>query len=172
MAKKNVTYVPRASFETILTIAGLTFLEQSGFLKVEAAKGRKIYVAATKMVGRVDISGFEVSSSIGQRPHCGEFGKVKQQLRMEGTVEEVTARFTELVTILLAQPAVEAVVKAPKVKAEKKAAVEVKPSTVLDRLALIKQIAAEKGLSVSSKTMALASECEVPTIDEVDSLQD
>lgn len=117
--KAEITYVVSEKLLAALTTRSLTYIAQSGFLKVEAAKGRLIYIANTKRVGRVDISGFEVSASIGKTPHCGPFGKVKQQLRMDGTEADVLARFELLLTELLAQPPVVKEVKAkpaPKAK--------------------------------------------------------
>ena len=117
--KAEITYIVAEKLLAALTTRNLTYIAQSGFLKVEAAKGRLIYIASTKRVGRVDISGFEVSASIGKTPHCGPFGKVKQQLRMDGTEDEVLARFDLLLAELVAQPPVVKEVKAkpaPKAK--------------------------------------------------------
>lgn len=113
--KAEITYIPSEKLLAVLTTRNLVHSTQSGFLKVEAAKGRLIYIANTKRVGRVDISGFEVSASIGKTPHCGPFGRVKQQLRMDGTEAEVLTRFEALLTELQAQPPVVKEVKAPKV---------------------------------------------------------
>jgi len=165
MAKPNVTYVARTQFEDILTDMGLPTKIQSGFIRVDGARGNRLYVAATKKVGRIDISGFEVDH-LGQTPHCGIFGNVKQQMRMSGTEEEVLARFTSLVKALLSQPAKVKAEKPPKAKKVKgaKKVWGAKPLTEEvskefaklvgdakeERIALIKRVAAEKGVAVSS----------------------
>ena len=105
--KKNVTYVDAAKFETIIRDSGLTFLLQKGFVKVSAAKGRNLYVAATKRVGRVDISGFTVQmdgiTDLGDL----SFGNVKQQLDFSRTEDEILATFRDLLAHMATLPAVE-----------------------------------------------------------------
>lgn len=96
---------------------------QSGFIRVEGPKGNRLYIANTKTVRRVDISGFEASWVIAKLPHCGPFGSVKQQMLMDGTPSEQLARFELLVETLLAQPAKEKAPKKEKVE-EKVAASE------------------------------------------------
>ena len=98
--KKDITYVNTASLLAILNAEGLTYTTQSGFHKVEPVKGRRLYIAATKRCGRIDLSGFEVDSSHAQEPHCGVFGAVKQQMIMTGTEEEVGSRFVEILRTL------------------------------------------------------------------------
>lgn len=82
--KTNVTYVDAAKFETLVLAAaekhGYAVTTQKGFVKVAGPKGRVLYVASTKRVGRVDISGFEMEGAGYVSPHCGPFGNVKQQL--------------------------------------------------------------------------------------------
>lgn len=109
--KTNVTYIDAAKFETIILASGLTCTAQKGFIKVAGERGRAVYVASTKRVGRVDISGFEVSYGI--TPHCGPFGNVKQQLDFGQTEDEVLSAFTQLLEDLKLQPAVEKVVRKP-----------------------------------------------------------
>ena len=163
--KKNITYVAVDTLLAVVTKAGLAYTTQSGFHKVEAAKGNRLYVAATKRCGRVDLSGFLIDPNDGltQTPHCGPFGAVKQQLLMEGGTEaEVVARFERVVAALLLQPAVVKVVKPPKAKAPKAimattaGTVPATPAPLSDpssRLELIKRVAAEKGMAISSKTL-------------------
>ena len=158
MAKPNVTYVPRELFENILAEHGLPTKVQSGFIRVEGPKGNRLYVAATKKVGRIDISGFEVAH-LGQVPHCGVFGNVKQQMRMDGTEAEVLARFESLLRSLMTQPAKVKAPKAPKaakVPGEKKgwgAKAAPLPVPTADakeaRRLLIAKVAAEKGVAIS-----------------------
>lgn len=105
--KKNVTYVDAAKFETILKASGLVFTLQKGFVKVQGPKGRNLYVAATKRVGRVDISGFETDlagiTSLGELA----FGNVKQQLDFSRTEDEILATFTAVLAHMATLPAVE-----------------------------------------------------------------
>lgn len=175
MAKSHITYVVTEKFLELVKAANLSWLTQSGFHKVEAAKGRRIYVAATKKCGRVDISNFEVEPTLGKVPEQGPFGKVKQQLRMEGTEDEVLTRFAQLLEVLKAQPAEVKVVRAPKSKeaGEESAPVEAASSTGetpkppasapspeearaarLLAIGNIKKMAAQLGKDVSGKVLA------------------
>lgn len=164
-------FATRDQYELAIQNAGLSFTEQSGFLKVEAAKGRRVYVAATKTVRRIDLSGFELSSSLAKVPHCGIFGQVKQQMRLDGTPEEQVARFVEVLAELVKLPAVEKAPKPPKakkVKGEKKgwgAKPVASPEVETDearakRIALIKEYAQKHGVAVSNKSIASASDSE------------
>lgn len=115
--KTNVTYVDAAKFETIIVASGLPYSAQKGFVKVAGPTGRNVYVASTKRVGRVDISGFEVS--YGVSPHCGPFGNVKQQLDFSKPEDEILSDFTQLLADLKAQaPAEKKERKAPAKKAD------------------------------------------------------
>ncbi len=114
--KAHITYVASQKLLELLEAAGFTHIAQSGFLKVEPVKGRRIYVANTKRVGRVDISGFEVDPSIGKTPEGGPFGAVKQQLRFDGTEDDVLTRFANLLTELSKQEPVAPKPSAPKAK--------------------------------------------------------
>ena len=163
--KTNILYVESSKFLAVLSDLSVPFTVQSGFIRVEGAKGRRLYVAATKRVGRVDISGFEVDFG-AKTPHCGIFGNVKQQMDLSSELGEegILANFKALVQHMLTLPAVikEVKVKAPKAprvskKADSKPTPE-SPEAIKSRMDLIKRIAAEKGLSVSSKTLALAEE--------------
>jgi hypothetical protein len=97
--KKNVTYIDAVKFETIIKSSGLPFVLQAGFVKVQGPKGRNLYVAATKRVGRVDISGFTVDATsptaFGFITDLGEleFGNVKQQMDFSRTEDEILATF-------------------------------------------------------------------------------
>lgn len=115
--KTNVTYIDAAKFEAIIIASGLPFSAQKGFVKVQGPTGRNVYVASTKRVGRVDISGFEVS--YGVAPHCGPFGNVKQQLDFSKPEDGVLSDFTKLLGDLKAQaPAEKKERKAPAKKAD------------------------------------------------------
>lgn len=101
MAKKDIVYVDAAEFEKRIVERGLTPLMQAGFVKVEVVKGRTLYIAKTKKVGRVDLSGFEVDSKEYMVNDLGgeAFGAVKQQLnfsKLEGE-DDATASARVLV---------------------------------------------------------------------------
>lgn len=96
-------FATREQYEKLLTDAGIAFTVQSGFIKVEPVKGRRLYVAATKTVRRVDLSGFELELEHGMTmpPVQGVFGNVKQQMKIEGTADEQLERFGWILTHLL-----------------------------------------------------------------------
>lgn len=101
----------------IVTQFGLEFKAQSGFVKVFGPKGNQVYIANTKTVRRIDISGFECDPSVAQVPHTGPFGNVKQQVRLAGySVQEQMSNLHVVLETMVHQPAK---VKAPKAKAEK-----------------------------------------------------
>jgi hypothetical protein len=165
--KTNATYLPREKYEAIMTKLGISWTEQSGFLKAEPVKGRRLYVAATKKVGRVDLSGFEFAHGT-KRPDQGPFGRVLQQLDVTGTEEEVLARFEAIAAHLLTLQPEEKAPKAPKAKAPKAVSATTEgevpapavdsPEAIRSRMELIKRVAAEKGVPVSARTLALAAE--------------
>jgi hypothetical protein len=151
--KTNVTYVDAAKLEALILSAGLPMTAQKGFVKVSGAKGRNIYVAATKRVGRVDLSGF--TCDWGVTPHCGEFGNVKQQLNFSQPEEAILADFAKTLELLASLPEVPAAERKPK-SAPKTAAAQgwttVQPKA--SRKELIEKVAKEKGVKVSEKTEA------------------
>jgi len=164
-------FMTRLEVEALLTARGLAFTEQSGFLKVIQPGGR-LYIAATKTVRRVDISGFEVTNSLGKVPHCGVFGAVKQQLKLGTDGAEALANLVAVLDILVALPAPAPKVKAPKApkaakgtKGEKKGwgAVPAAPAAETDeakaaRIARIKEYAEKNGMAISKKSIASAAE--------------
>lgn len=160
--KKNVTYIAQELFEGVAKELGLGWKEQAGFIKVAGATGRAVYVARTKRVGRVDISGF-TSSSPGVRDLGGEsFGAVTQQLDFSRTEPEILATFRLVLGELKALPARE---KEPRKQLEPKAAKPEAPEASPDerkaqraaRLATIRAAAAQKGVPVSPETEARLS---------------
>lgn len=173
------TPVAREKFEQVLQHLGIEWLPQSGFHKVLGPKGYRIYVANTKTVARVDLSGFEVP--FGTRsPAQGVFGNVRQQLEMRGLGEEdILRNFAAVCEHMMGlTPAEPKAKKEAKGKAPKAAGAEVKTDQVLPddeaskearakRLELIKRVAAEKGAKVSEKTLAEATEQE-PTEAELE----
>ena len=161
MTKSNSTKLPRGSYEAIIAKHNAKATEQSGFIRVEGATGRRLYVASTKTVGRIDLSGFEFATGT-KRPDQGEFGRVKQQMDLVGTEEELLARFEAILVHMLSLPAEvkEPKAKAPKAPKAKVAKTEGEVPAVdpkAERLAAIqktKEIAAQMGYPVSQKTLA------------------
>jgi hypothetical protein len=158
--KTDTTYILRGEFEKVLNERNLPTLVQSGFIRVDGPKGSRIYIAATKKVGRIDISGFEVPLTLGMIPHCGVFGRVKQQMRFHGSQEDVLVRFNELLDILLAQPEQikekKAAPMAPVSEKTEEKNVENTPDVEsaeakAKRMELIRKVAASKGVKVSKK---------------------
>jgi hypothetical protein len=121
--KTNVTYVDATKFEQLIDngveLYGLIVTAQKGFVKVAGAKGNQVYVASTKRVGRVDISGFEVP--FGVEPAQGVFGQVRQQLDFSKPEDKILEDFANLLVALSEQTAKErkAPVRKPKADAPK-----------------------------------------------------
>jgi hypothetical protein len=89
--KKQTTYIDAIHFETLLKDLKFKPLAQAGFVKVAGKKGRNVYIAKTKRVGRIDLSGFEVKM-VGIEDLGGEaFGAVKQQVDFSRTQDEILA---------------------------------------------------------------------------------
>lgn len=117
--KTNVCYVDAAKFETLIEASGLPYEGQKGFVRVDGPKGRRVYVASTKRVGRVDISGFEMEGPGYVTPHCGVFGNVKQQLDFSLDEDAILANFAALLEHMKTLAPVEkAARKAPEKKAD------------------------------------------------------
>lgn len=159
--KKEITYIDGARFEAILTAKGLVPVPQAGFMKVSGAKGRNLYIAKTKKVGRVDLSGFEAPAEMGIRNLGGEkFGAVTQQLRFDLPENEVLANFELVLIHMLSLPAREiekksttAKPKTPKATGWTTTATTTPDEEKAARLALIQKVAAEKGVKVSKKAL-------------------
>lgn len=178
--KAKKTMVEAAKFEAILKDSGLSYSGQAGFVKVSGAAGRNVYVASTKRVGRVDLSGFTVPDVDGLVDLGPEsFGKVEQQVDFsEGrTEEQILATFSRVLEVLKTLPAVEktSTRKAKEPKAEAKGwSQEVLKNGLTreqstERLALIRRKAEQMKAAKASKELmeALASE-QVPTAEEVE----
>ncbi len=104
---KEITYVDFGKFEQAIRESGLDFKEQAGFVKVMGQKGRNIYVARTKRVGRVDVSGFEFQGKGVVDLGDDGFGNVHQQLDFDRPEEEILDSFVELLRQLSTQPPAE-----------------------------------------------------------------
>lgn len=148
--KTNINYVDACHFETIIKDSGLDYEPQKGFIKVKGKTGRQVYVASTKRVGRVDVSGFTMEGPGFIEPHCGPFGAVKQQLDHSLPQEEILANFTRLLAVLKDLAPAEKVKRsmAPK-KDEPKGWSPETSAKREDRMALIRKVAAEKNVTVS-----------------------
>jgi hypothetical protein len=154
--KPNTTYVDACHFETAIQESGLQMIAQKGFIKVMGATGRQVYVAATKRVGRVDISGFTVDLPGVRTLGDGEaFGNVKQQMDFSRTQDEILATFRDLLAHLASLPAAEKQErKAPAKKADEPKGWSA--ATLESRKALIEKVAKEKGVKVSPKARIAA----------------
>ena len=167
--KKNVTYIAAAQFETLIAESGLTTSEKSGWIRVDGQNGHRLYVPKTKKVGRIDCVGLDIE---GLTALGGEsFGAVTHQVDFNRPEEFILAVFSLALDALKSLPAVE---KAPKAKAEPKArrAAGTEPAAAAptasrsDRMALIKRVAAERGVPVSADVESeLATEIE-PVIEQ------
>lgn len=109
--KKNITYVAQDKVETIIAKhPGLTVTTQAGFVKLSAAAGRNLYVARTKGVGRIDVSGFLFEDPGVRTLGEGErFGKVHQQFDFTRTEDEILASLDACLGHMLTLPAAEKV---------------------------------------------------------------
>lgn len=160
-------FATRAQYEALIAELGLSYIEQSGFLKVPGPKGYVLYVAATKTVRRIDVSGFEHGlGTLTKMPHCGVFGRVKQQIILDGTPDEQLARFRQVAEHMMTLAPQEPVAKAPKAKpadasspgqsaASSPAVLDLSAITKrLSAIAATKRYAEMKGQTVSPKVLA------------------
>lgn len=130
--KKNVTYVGCWKLELICAEYGATMLPQSGFIKVAGAKGRQLYIAKTKNVGRVDLSGFLFDGPGVINLGDASFGAVKQQLDFSRDEDDILTSFRSILDYMLTLPAVgpvETFAAKAKAKAKVKTKVKAKADT-------------------------------------------
>jgi hypothetical protein len=170
--KKNVNYVEQSALLSIASELGLETKEQAGFIRLQAPgkPDYRLYVAKTKTVGRVDISGFTPAEQTGIRLLGGEsFGKVKAQLDFTAAPAWLILsafRSTCLEMISLPAPTKEEVVKAKKERSVRASGGVVKEASVRptsswsksaqevkERIALIKRVAEEKKAQVSDSVL-------------------
>lgn len=91
--------------------SGLRTREQAGFIKVAGAARGAIYVARTRRISRIDVSGFEVPPREGGPPWAvvdlgGEsFGAVRQRVDFSRTDEEVIETVSHILSLLRDMPA-------------------------------------------------------------------
>lgn len=88
--------------------AGFKTLTQSAWIKIsrdgDHNKGPRLYVANGKTCRQVAISAFEAPLSLASPAGKLGQGNVKQVMKMEGTEEEVLARFNELLKVFSSLP--------------------------------------------------------------------
>lgn len=151
--KKDITYVSQDALVAVAQAKGLPVQEQKGWLKVTCAPGRLAYVARTKRVGRVNLSGFEFER--GTVDLGGEsFGTVKQILDMARPEAEILTAFAEILDHASRLPAREKEKRTMQPKARAKAP---RSASKADRLALIIRVAKEKGAEVSEEVIEALS---------------
>jgi hypothetical protein len=149
--RKGITYVDLAEFEQIIADVGCPATTMAGFIKCRGAKGLNVYVARSAKVARVDISGFKIQDervlTLGEG---SRFGAVTQQLDFTRTKEEILDTFRRaLITMATLPPREE---KRQNVKKQiAKADIEARKLAKAARLVLIKKVAQEKGVAISSK---------------------
>lgn len=95
--------IEQSKFTQALKDMGVPYTEQSGFIRVEGPKGRRMYVAKTKGVRRVDLSGFTIDVG-AVSPSGGEFGRVKQQLDFSGGEAATLQLFIKTVKHMMSLP--------------------------------------------------------------------
>jgi hypothetical protein len=178
--KKNVTYVSQSSFAAIAAKLGLTWTEQAGFVKVQVAgkDDYRLYVAKTKTVGRVDISGFEPGTDVVGFKHLGgeSFGAVKAQLDFAQPEAVILHAFEAACLVMASLPAKtaaerDAAKKTRSVRASggsvKQATVKVEP--IANRLTAIRAYAEKNGFQISKRTLSQVQADEEPALAPQDS---
>jgi hypothetical protein len=154
VAKQNLTYVDAAKFQSVIEKLGLPMQAQAGFVRVDGPAGRRIYVARTNRVARVDLAGFSMEGD-GFMPFPGKNGSVEQQLAFEAkSEEEILTNFERALKHMQTLPPIEAKKKSMTSAGPKVKPVGWKVPTKEERGALIRKVAAEKGAKVSTKTEA------------------
>jgi hypothetical protein len=181
MTKK--TGVTSEKIMDLVSRSGLKTKEQSGFLQVMGTEAGKIYVARTKTVSRIDISGFVVPDAVllgmAVKNLGGEnIGNVRQQVDFSFPEDRVLATVIHLLNLLktlkpseqeqgqarpkrmskvrpaeeedTSPPAREPLSALSELRATRtETGVQKTPEQVrAERLALIKKVAAEKGVPV------------------------
>ena len=108
MEKKTKTLVDAAKFEELIIASGLEAEAQAAFVKVRGATGRAVYVARSKRVGRVTLSGFTVEHEGVHDLGELSYGSVSQELTFAGrTEEQVLSAFADVLETLVSLPAAE-----------------------------------------------------------------
>lgn len=169
MPRKSKTYIEQNKFEMIAKEMGFQPLEQAACLKISGPEGNNVYVAKTKDVGRIDISGFKVPIEWGviNLTEYQRIGAVEQQIDFSDTrsEEEILLTFRKILELLPTLPAVKrtrrrsampGAIQKIEAKQPEKSASELAEEKA-KRLALIQRVAQEKGAEISSETVAALS---------------
>lgn len=157
--KKNVTYVDAAKFETIAKASGLPLTLQAGFVKIAGPKGHNVYVAATKRVGRVDLSGFTMDvPGVNTLGEDEKFGNVLAQMDFSRSEEEILATFAEVLAhmaTLAPKEKVSRKASAPKAPVAQGWSTDIPKAPVVDKAARLEKLkAAKKKSEVASSPEA------------------
>lgn len=143
----------------------VTVREQAGFVRIEATNGLRLYVAKTKEVARVDLSGFTMDG--GTVALGGEAkGGVSQRLDFSLSADEVLSNFRRAIDLMVSLPKPEKAKRLAPTTSAKAAKEQYEahvPGTSVaspmsseekaKRLALIRMVAEQKGVPVSKKTI-------------------
>lgn len=162
--KKNVTYVANDKIMQVVRESGAQIEEKKGWTKVSFSPAHRVYVPHTKNVGRIDVSGFEVTDALIVVSLKGEsFGNVKQQLNMTLPEEQILAN---LKIVLESMKALPPAAKPPRKQPERKS--EAKPieapvaNPVDERkkklLSRAQELIALRGLSIGEAITAAQAE--------------
>jgi hypothetical protein len=190
MARKNVNYVERARIEALVATCGLRCEEKAGWTKVCGAGERRVYVPKSARVGRLDVAGMgDLELPEGVVALGGaSFGAVTHQVDFTLPEASILACVDALLLLLATSPAGEKRQRprpgvAARAAREPRAARAPQAAPVgglssqakAERMALIRRVAAEKGVPVSASIMtevALADEGGEDASDDVSLLPD
>ena len=169
MANHKSTPVAFEKYVAIANELGVPTEQKASWLKLSGPKGQyRVYVAVQKFVRRIDIAGFEVQFG-AVKPHCGEFGSVKQQLDLDLPEEDILTNFRALLTHMMSLAPVEKPKKEAKSKAKSASSPEPTEAKTegavpadpreeatkrLAHIAKVKKMAESRGASVSPKLLA------------------
>ena len=135
--------------------------EQAAFWKLCGNMGRAVYVAKTKEVGRIDLSGFATQQLGVINLGGASFGAVCQQIDFTQNEEAIISTFRNVIEEMLTlEPTVRK--RGRKVNVGTINSIETKsPEVIADekakKLALLNKIAAEKGVQVSPEAIQALS---------------
>lgn len=152
------TRITADKIEALVKASGLTATPQKGFLRVDGTPGNRIYIALTKTVARIDLSGFEMPGPGYCSPHCGPFGNVKQQVDFTRSEPEILETLKALLGTLASLPPVVKEAKEKKAKSPKDPTPSWSPETLIareERLNAVRQQAEARKVAASSDRSSL-----------------
>lgn len=92
--KKDVTYVDAAKFEAIISRKEGVTVDPKSWVKVSGAKGRNVYLPATKTISVVHISGFRMPEGTpGLVAPPKKNGNVTQHIDFHASEADILALF-------------------------------------------------------------------------------